>query len=247
MGAESVLYIRGPFPFNLGHSIASEIVLHLKVLLATDDVQLGAIAHELEAFPGFLDRRTLELIIGRHGLDGDHARAIAQLILSTDKLLREADVTQEQLLSGIEASARSDTNRQVGGWSDEDLSRIFPRLQIIMRHYSGLALQAKAQRLSEATGTQVEKLEVICDLRPIFDENRERVQGVIPFTILKVVCKGVDGLPVSFEAMLSSREVDELATKMNAAKHKLERLRELLAAINLPIPNLDTTLKGGQD
>lgn len=244
MAGDAVLYMRGRFPFEVGNTISSEILVNLRVLLAVDDSQLAAIAQELESFSSFLDRRTVELIVGNQGIVESQASALVQLIISTDRLLREAEGTKEQLLSRIAGFARNEENKRLGQWSEDDISQMLSRLQIIMRPYSGLALQAKAQRLSEATGTQLERLEVICDLRPIFDENRERIQGVIPFTILKVVCKGVDGLPVSFEAILSARQVDELANKAIAANKKLDRLRELLADKILSVPSLDITLKG---
>ena len=87
-------------------------------------------------------------------------------------------------------------------------------------------------------------MEIICDLRPIFDDKRESVEGVIPYTILRIVCIGADGLPVALEAILTQAEVGELAKKSEAAVKKLDRLRALLAEKELPIPPVRMVKEG---
>jgi hypothetical protein len=79
-------------------------------------------------------------------------------------------------------------------------------------------------------------VEIICDLRPVFDNERESVEGVIPYTILRIVSIGADGLPVAMETILTQAELGELAEKSEAAVKKLDRLRALLAEKELPIP-----------
>ena len=83
-------------------------------------------------------------------------------------------------------------------------------MSIVIKPYPGLHRQAKAQKLSEATGLRLEHLEIICDLRPVFDDERESVEGVIPYTI---VCLGSDGLPVAMETILSQADVGESPEK----------------------------------
>ena len=132
-------------------------------------------------------------------------------------------------------------------WRDFVSGRLFTyglsgKVQI--KPYPGLNRQAKAQRLSEATGLRLENVEIICDLRPVFDNERESVEGVIPYTILRIVCIGADGLPVAMETILTQAEVGELAKKSEAAVKKLDRLRALLAEKELPIPPVTMVKKG---
>lgn len=241
---DTVVYMRGSFPFGMDRGVSADLVADVKVTLELDGDLLKAIARELESFPGFLDGNSLTGIIGHYISNEEQCKKLSRLVFGADETIRLLDLNVEHLLSSIRDWQEGEENREQNLLSPQELDELQRRLPLIIRPYPGLKRQAKAKNLSEATGNRLEDLAIICDLRPVFDEERQQVEGVIPFTTLKVVCKGVDGLPVSLEAILSEPEVHDLAKKAGAAVEKLKCLRDLLAAQCLPIPPLDMTKRG---
>ena len=176
--------------------------------------------------------------------DDDRAERVYRLISQLDEILRQTESSLENLFKGMEKAVASTEDAENPPLTSEQLDDVKERLSIVIQAYPGLQRQAKAQRLSEATGHRLESVEIICDLRPIFDERRDSIEGVIPYTILKVVCTGPDGLPIMMEAILSQADVEGLAKKSEAALKKLDRLRSVLGEKDLPIPPVTMVKKG---
>jgi hypothetical protein len=240
--SESVVYMRGNFPFPFERLISVDLVEDAKQVLSIDIDLLKAIAVELEKFPGFLDRSALKAVVSHYVSDDPQADGVARLISGVDSRLRASRMAVAELLAALREWQQSPDNRNspmmltIG-----ELDGLMERLPIIINPYPGLKRQSKAKHLAGALGHPLESIEIICDIRPVFDEERSVVEGAIPLTTLKLVCNGVDGLPISLEAVLSEQAVASLAKKATAATQKLKRLREMLEAKSLPIPALDMT------
>ena len=54
--------------------------------------------------------------------------------------------------------------------SPREFQTLRKRLPIIIQRYPALDRQAKAESLAEATGQPLQKLKLVCDLRPVFDK-----------------------------------------------------------------------------
>ncbi|MCX7424174.1 MAG: hypothetical protein NTW96_00830 [Planctomycetia bacterium] len=242
--AETVLYMRGPFPFGPEFGIRDELIRDAKVLLGIEPGLLKATAQDLEAYPGFLDELATSQVLWSRIEDEDACQAIARLIVNVDKILRASSQSLNQLLSDEGRWLGAEDSQQKERLSRSDFDGLKERMPLIIQRFPGLDRQAKAQRLTEATGLPLERIEMICDLRPVFDKDRNQVEGVMPYTTLKIVCKGVDGLPVALEAVLSQQDVAQLAKASSNAEKKLARLRELLNEKHLPIPRVDMTTEG---
>jgi hypothetical protein len=243
MATEPIIYIRGAFPGSPDEMVNARFLADAKRALDPSIEQLVAIADELSSFPGFLDQKTLRGIVGSIIQSDEHARSVSRLILNVSRMFRLSGRTLKDLSEQLDAWQRTDENQKV--FSVEELAELQRRLSVILKPFDGIERQAKARRLVGATGLKLKAIELICDLRPVFDEERTSVEGVFPYTILKVVCDGEDGLPISMEAILSERDVDELAKKAEAATIKLRSLKALLAAKDIRIPAVWMTEKEG--
>lgn len=241
---EAVFYMRGAFPGVMGRGIPPELIADAKVLLELQLDQLGSLAQELTSFDGFLDKPTLRTIVKSFVPDEDHAVRVYRLISQMDEFLRQTKFGLPGLFDRMAEAIQAPEQRENPLLSLAEFDELKRRMSIIIKPYPGLNRQAKAQRLSEATGLRLENVEIICDLRPVFDNERESVEGVIPYTILRIVSIGADGLPVAMETILTQAEVGELAKKSEAAVKKLDRLRALLAEKELPIPPVTMVKKG---
>lgn len=241
---EGVLYMRGAFPFSIPPGIPDGLIRDAKVLLGIDEEVLTAVRGDLEAFAGFLDERAIKGVLTSHIQNADACDALTRLIAGIDSRLRGLGQTLKAFLSQIDGWLNDKENQTKGLLAREEFDHVKARLLTLIQPYPGLNRQAKAERLSAATGLPLEKVDIICDLRPVFDESRERVEGIIPFTTLRVVCKGVDGLPVAIEAILTQQDVVQLAEASAAAKKKLTRLRRLLQEKDLAVPSVGVTMEG---
>lgn len=83
----------------------------------------------------------------------------------------------------------------------------------------------KAERLKTLTGRMAESLEIICDLRPVFDHSRSVVEGLIPVTTLRVAYQTNEG-GNSVEVQLSGDDLENLAKEVERAKQKLRTLNQ---------------------
>lgn len=241
--AETVLYMRGPFPLPSSFAVPEALVRDAKLLLNLSAAQVEAVCGRLDAFPGFLDCAAVEEALTAVLGNAETCQALARFITNVDRRLRDLSQNVDQLLSQIEEWLGEEENRRQGLFSPEEFEELKQRVPLVIRRFPGLNRQAKAQRLSQATGLPLERLDIICDLRPVFDKDRDRVEGMIPYTTLKIVCKGVDGLPVAMEALLSRRDVQELAKASAGAEKKLSRLHELLRERQVPVPRIEMTVE----
>jgi len=107
-----------------------------------------------------------------------------------------------------------------------ELARLGEILPNLIQPYPAMARFEKAERLANLTGQELESMELICDLRPIFDEDRKQIEGMMPYTRLHIVATGADGLPKSFEAELTHQQVIDLRKKGEKAESKLAVLRK---------------------
>ena len=210
---ETVFYLRGAFPFLMGREGLPELIADAKVLLELQLDQLGSLAQELTSFDGFLDKPTLKKIVKSFVPNEDHAVRVWRLISQFDEPLRQTKSGLPGLFDRMAEAIQAPEDKENPLLTPAQFDELKRRMSIIIKPYAGLNRQAKAQRLCEATGLRLENVEIICDLRPVFDNERESVEGVIPYTILRIVSIGADGLPVAMETILTQAELGELAER----------------------------------
>lgn len=193
----------------------------LKEVAALSDKDVKALSQLLADAKGFLDPKTLAATIRQVV----HEENAAQSVRRALRNLGPKDV--EPLLKAL-----SDQGQEEGSPLAQDLlGRLAKILPELIQTYPALTRFEKAERLARLTGQELESFELICDLRPIFDESRTRLEGMMPYTRLRLVAKGADGLPNAFEAELSEQAVHDLAEKAAKAIEKLDVLRKTVESI----------------
>jgi hypothetical protein len=207
---EPVFYMRG-----FGDPAASRGMLEdLKAVAGLTDSQVDSIRKRLLDARGFLSHAGLLTVIGNVITDERVAQSVRRAVRNLD-----SNAVQPFLNS---LSAQDEEPRL----DEPILKRLREILPCLVQSYPALQRLKKAERLADVTGEAVESVELICDLRPIFDESRKEVEGMMPYTRLRLVVTGVDGLPRAFEAQLSYQQVRDLQEKAEKAITKLEVLRK---------------------
>ena len=216
------------------------VVEAVKVVLGESEETLKRLGAELAEVKGYLSDAGRKAILLRELGDEERASKFEKL-LRTQEIFARDHGGIDGLLSFLEKVQTGTANQEQPILSPNELSDLKCLLPLIFRPYPALQRQAKAERLAVATGLCAETIELVCDIRPVFDDSRKNVEGVIPFTTLKVVATGVDKFPVSFEAVLSASDVLALLKKAEFAVAKLNALGRLAEFFNLPVPSVDLT------
>ncbi|GAB4187118.1 MAG: hypothetical protein Kow00105_01700 [Phycisphaeraceae bacterium] len=201
---------------------------------------LEKIADKLRAEENFLEPGNLNSILRSVVSDDASIDALRRIILN----IKSEDV--DDLIKQLKSS-REDNPKEFP-LSTDDIAQLEERLPKLLKPIPALRRYRKAERLAKITGQPLEDFQLICDLRPVFDEERKSVEGLIPITHMKIVATGGDGLPNVFEAELTAKQVNDLAEQVEKAKLKLDVLREKAtqwAESGMPnIPSIQATDEG---
>lgn len=84
----------------------------------------------------------------------------------------------------------------------------------------------KAQRLLRDTGNEIRDSIFICDLRPVFDDSQERVEGFVTLANLRIRYTRQSGRRATFEIALTEEELTTLIENGQKALAKLKVLKE---------------------
>lgn len=243
---ESVLYIRGQFPFGFEAGVSDDVVRDAKIILDLPVDDLNAIRTDLEQFPGFLDRNKLRELLLHRVPDVTNRKGLARFITTFGERVHRTGESIDTLVRQIEEWMKEKAEEAQIIQQDQ-IAELRRRLKVLLAPLPCLVRQAKAEKLSTATGQPLESVEIICDVRPVFDKNRNTIDGMIPFTLLRVVYKGADGLPVAVETILSEKDVHSLADAAQKAQQKLKRIHELLLEKGIEVPTTKLTMPERDD
>ena len=213
---EPVIYIRGLRPPS-DSAADSDMMADLKAVSTLSDDETNTLRGRLSQVKGFLDPKALAAEIRRTIKVEGTARSV-------QTTLRNLGPKRAKRL--VESLAERGKQEDDFPLNEAELARLGEILPKLIQPYPALARFEKAERLAKLTGQELESIELICDLRPIFDEDRKQIEGMMPYTRLHIVATGTDGLPKSFEAELTHRQVNDLRKKAAKAESKLAVLRE---------------------
>lgn len=234
-----VFYIRSPsglVPPELGKVAIDE-------LLRAPEETLRAIARALDEYPGYLSPKNRRAILSQL-LDSSQSVDQFEILLNTGERFQSRHGGIDGIISAIrERQIKGDTGKRPA-YTSEQMEELKKRLDIVVKPYASRQRQQKAERLSTATGMRAETIDLICDLRPIFDDERAQVQALLPFTTLKIVATGIDQFPVVFEAILSAQNVESLLESAKVAVSKLNALGHFANKAEVVIPTVDLTETG---
>jgi len=186
--------------------------------------QIGASVAEAT---GFLDEPRLEDLVGQVIQEEKSADAVVSALRN----LRPTAV--EDTLKAIE-DWRKINPRNAERFSDEAFASVQAALPRLIRPSEALDRQRKAKRLRTLTGHQANEVEIVCDVRPVFNRGRTAIEGFVTQTTLKLVYETQTDDAGCIEVVLPPDLLHELLDKAEKAKKKIEVLRE---SIQIWIPD----------
>jgi hypothetical protein len=226
-----------PFKFLADHLAQDTDFLEgAQHILKLDEDAYLRLATQLAKTDTFLSRSDLGTIVGEV-LDEDSDR-IASIINRIGGIVHDADMdvvdAMDALGTAIEEKAES--------LEPQERRTLTERLRKLVAEPIGIAKQYKARQLVGAIGAELDDFRIICDIRPIFDQKRERIDGAIPLAILRLEYSMPDGESAVVELRVTEKQIAKFGEKIADANLKLRMIKELLTSHHIPIPKTKSTV-----
>lgn len=213
----------------------------VKRILQIDNAHLDRLEEALSQAGSFLDPNTLSRVVD-DALDGNEASSdISNTIWHLSQVLHSADEQPEaaaaQLNEAI-VNSSAEISEDEGRWLGE-------RIQKLAVQPAGFARQRKAQRLSEATGAELVDLQIISDIRPVFNEDRSDIEGAVPVTTLRLDIAESAGCPSTIQVHLTEQQLADLLMKAESARKKIGVIKKALHDKAILMPATTATINTG--
>ncbi len=224
-----------PFSF-----IASRLVKEDKFradMLAIEgmaDEQFRELSSSLASFPSFLDKAAVENIVGKC-VEAARVAEIAELVYRLNDVLRGSSDAPDDAVRLLVQELSAHGNE----FPEPVLTRLSQRLTALVVVPRGFTLQQKAELLAEATGAELVNLNIICDVRPVFDNERTKIEGVIAVTTLRLELNQPDGTVLPVECRLTEPQLERLGKAVDRAQNKLSVIKGLLEQKEVPLAKTD--------
>lgn len=156
--------------------------------------------------------------------------ALHRLVRMTQQSGESDDLKHESTVTALRSSS--------GKISDDEAERfgaIFRRLclePVSLRH------QAKAEHLAEATGCRVDALELVADMRPVFDDEPKQILGVLPKLTLRIAYD--DGESRRLDLRLTPEQLESLDGQVHRAVKKQELMQKTIASSSWDKPKVNS-------
>ncbi len=232
-------FMFGPPPFRfLADHLAQDddFLKDAQYILNLDEAAFLRLATKLAKTDTFLSRSDLGTLVGE--VLGEDSDRITSTIVHVSEIVHDADMdvvdAMDALGTAIEEKAES--------LEPQERRTLSERLRKLAAEPIGIAKQYKARQLVDAIGAELDDFRIICDIRPIFDQKRERIDGAIPLAILRLEYTRPDGESAVVELRITEKQIAEFGKKIADASLKLRMIKELLTSQHVPIPKTKSTL-----
>lgn len=228
-----------PFKFLASRLVKDEDFLaDASLILGLEEdafLRLAAALERSDTFTGrdALDKMATEALSGK----GDAAK-LGATIYRIARVLHDADIPVNEAMDVLSAAMAEHEK----SYAPEKRQRLVERLRRLIVIPTGFARQFKAQKLATATGGELDQSQIICDIRPIFDAERQKIEGAFPLAVLRLEYTAPDNESMVLEMRISEKQIETLETIAATAKRKISLIKEHLKSQNIPIPSTKATL-----
>lgn len=183
----------------------------------------------------FLDPEALESLIGEHIEAEELRRSLQVLFVNLGRMRRSGPPDAAEFDSLLEEALTEALEKH---FAEAELAEVVERVKRIAAARPSLDRQHKAESLVGTTAPKLQNLHLITDLRPVFNEGRDAVEGMVPVATLCMTIDDRDGVPQVIRVNLSHSDLDDLCSKVELAQRKLLALRGLMESKQIPVPTV---------
>jgi hypothetical protein len=201
-----------------------QLVSDIKRLSAVPDLQIDQLSDALHSASEFY---LIEKVVAANISDEKHANAVSRLV---DRIIPESI----NYLTGMVKSWRKSLDEPDSYMTEKELEAVSNALNKLIRNSPAISRVKKAQVLKTVTGNEVFGVMFVCDARPVYNEERDDIEGYLPVTTMKIVYQRQNGDSEEIEFALMPNEIDLLVDRATKAR---EKIRVLNAKMMQLLPN----------
>jgi hypothetical protein len=225
-----------PAGFELPRGLFSspEFIRDAKVLIGVPEELLAELYSRLDE-------------ITFHGLDTivscadsvqnrEQRTALRNALQSLPQLLERSGLSLEKYT----ASIRELVSEELKDHFSESERAVLANLLIkLSKPTEGMKRQRKAERISREIGATLKDFEILTDMRPVFDDARQTIDGfaVVTTAVLRIRDQG---LPSELTVHLTTEQLEDIATKIKLAQQKINVATKYLTDRNAPVADADS-------
>jgi hypothetical protein len=243
MAAKRRLFLSGtPFRFLAAHLVRdSDFLEYAQAILRISDDSYQRLATDLARSDAFLARDDVARIV-HESLDDDDDGQIADAINDLAFIIHDSGTSAGEAMDEL-ANAIEDAPKELET-SKRDL--LLERIRKLVAEPTGIAKQFKARQLVNAVGSHLNGFRVICDIRPIFDANREGMDGAIPISVIHLEYETQGGDSAVVDLCVTEKQIKDISDRLADALKKLSMTKHFLAGQGIPVPRTKATLSEGE-
>lgn len=237
MASRKFVFGNPPFKYLANHLAADEEFLtDVRRIVDLEEAEYLKLATQLETSDKFLSRSDVVALVGDSL--GEGSEPVADIIFRIGGIVHDAEMNAADAMDELAKAI----NEKSESLTTDERQTLTDRLRKLAAEPVGIAKHYKARELVEAIGAELDSFRIICDIRPIFDRSRERIDGGVPLAILRLDYSKPDGESAVLEVRVTEKQIREFEEKIADAQLKLNMIKELLSRQNLPIPRTKSTL-----
>lgn len=226
-----------PFPILIDHLVGDEdFVNDAKRIIDIEEPSFEHLQERLIGITSFLDRATLtaevESVLGK----GKDATEVSRTIWRLSAMLRES----EEPFSECVELLRSTIQEKMTALEPEHRTNLADRLERLAVNPTGLNRQFKARQVANFTGKELDDLNLVCDIRPVFSADRTNIDGAIVVTTLRLNLVD-NGTSSSLDIRLTEEQLHDLFESVTVAEAKVTAIKGLLERKSISTPNLNAS------
>ena len=192
---------------------SQQLLRDLLALSAMPNETIVLMASELQGQKPFV---SLQALLNKHITNPDANEAIARLITNLDV---ESIPFAKQWVQ----TWRESFDRDKRPLSDEEFELLTRNLHTLIQP-STIAIVRRTQKaaaLLSATGNQITGLTFVCDVRPVYNEERSEIDGYVTLATMKLFFDRPNAERDAIEIVLTSDQIDEVLDRVTKAREKL--------------------------
>ena len=207
--------LKDVFPDDLmmGRALPGAMLVDLKRIADLTEEQVSQVNSALTKQTGVPSVADVRNLVSKH-LDDEIALSVTRTAINV------SPASTKQYLTILDRYRGS--NAKVAElFDDTTFSMLEKNLRSLIKDKPAIQLMRKAQRLLGDTGNELESVLFVCDMRPVFDDDHEKVEGLISLANMKLAYKTQSDHDVNLELVLSSSDLNYLIEQCEDAKSKL--------------------------
>ena len=223
-----------PMSFQFFAAVAKDVAEVSKV----DATQFANAIDAMQEVSGFLGSSKAFELISEHVTDSTAADAIRNLVFALHDWVNEQGATIPKLGESFKEALQDDKESKVEFEND----RFDECLKALAGPFEGVQRQANATRVASMSGSRLENVTFVSDLRTVYRQpERDVIEGFIPMTTIVINSEDSSGEDSQLELIVSLSELESIIDEANKAKGKINQLVEFSTKAGVEIPSLDLT------